>query len=150
MRARKIMTAGILLLGGSVQAADGMASVESAHPVDTTMDRLEEKVSAAGFRVFARIDHGAGAASVDMPLRPTELLIFGNPKGGTVLMQGGQTVGIDLPLKYLVWEDDAGQVMIGWNSPDWMVARHGIEDRGPLVEKMTGALGKFANEAAAP
>lgn len=141
---------GALMAAGSVvHAADGLITLESAHSVAQTMDRLEQKVSAAGFKVFARVNHGAGAKSVDMPLPDTELLIFGNPKGGTVLMQSQRTVGIDLPLKYLVWEAD-GQVMIGWNDPAWVTGRHAIADRAPVVKKMTGGLNKFATEAAKP
>lgn len=145
----RMLVMAVLVAGSAVvQAAGGMASLESAHSVADTMDRLEQKVTAAGFRVFARVDHGAGAKSVDMPLRPTQLLIFGNPKGGTVLLQSEQTVGIDLPLKYLVWEDAAGTVRVGWNDPAWIVGRHGIMDKAPVVKKMTDALNKFASEAA--
>ncbi len=150
MKARLLITAGLLAAASVVQAADGMQTLDSAHSVDATMDRLEQKVGAAGFKVFARVDHGAGAKSVDLPLPPTQLLIFGNPKGGTVLMQSAQTVGIDLPLKYLVWQDADGKVRIGWNDPGWLTARHGIGDRAPVVNKMTGALKKFATEAASP
>lgn len=146
---RRMLGMAVLMAGSAVvQAAGGMASLESAHSVADTMDRLEQKVTAAGFRVFARVDHGAGAKSVDMPLRPTQLLIFGNPKGGTMLLQSQQTVGIDLPLKYLVWEDAAGTVRVGWNEPAWIVGRHDITDKAPVVKKMTGALNKFASEAA--
>ncbi len=150
MRTR--MLALVVLMVGSavVQAASGMKTLESPHSVADTMDRLEQKVTAAGFKVFARVNHGAGAKSVNMPLRPTELLIFGNPKGGTVLLQGEQTVGIDLPLKYLVWEDAAGKVHVGWNDPAWIVGRHDITDKAPVVNKMTGALNKFATEASKP
>jgi uncharacterized protein (DUF302 family) len=134
----------------SANAVDGLLTVQSSHSVSETVNRLEQKLSAAGFRIFARIDHGAGAQSVDMPLGPTELLIFGNPKGGTVLMQSRRTVGIELPLKYLVWEDAGGKVMVGWNDPAWLTARHGIDDRAPVVGKMRGALNKFASEASQP
>lgn len=130
------------------QAAGGMITLQSAHPVASTVDRLEAGLKAAGFRIFARVDHGAGAKSVDMPLLPTELLIFGKPQAGTVLMQAGRTVGIDLPLKYLVWEDADGRVSIGWNDPVWMVERHGIDAKAPPLKNIAGALRKFASEAA--
>ncbi|MCP5305403.1 MAG: DUF302 domain-containing protein [Chromatiaceae bacterium] len=133
-----------------VGAADGLTTQASAHSVPVTMDRLENAVTAAGFKVFARVDHGAGAKSVDMPLAPTELLIFGKPDAGTLLMQSAASVGIDLPLKYLVWQDTDGKVTVGWNDPAWLVARHGISDRAPVVQKMTGALKKFADEATKP
>ena len=150
MRTRMLILALIMVCSAVVQAAGGMKTLESAHSVADTMDRLEQKVSAAGFKVFARVNHGAGAKSVNMPLRPTELLIFGNPKGGTVLLQSEQTVGIDLPLKYLVWEDADGKVMVGWNDAAWFTQRHGINDRAPVVTKVSGALKKFATEASKP
>lgn len=142
--------AALLGLAGAAGAVDGLQTLASSHPVGETVDRLEKSLGAAGFRIFARVDHGAGADSVDMPLGPTQLLIFGNPQGGTVLMQSQRTVGIELPLKYLVWEDAQGKVTIAWNDPAWLTARHGIDDRGKAVEKMQGALQKFAEEAAAP
>ena len=135
------------IFGATAQAADGLLSISSPHPVNTTVDRLEGIVEKAGFKVFARVDHGAGAASVGMPLRPTQLLIFGNPKGGTALMQ---SVGIDLPLKYLVWAETDGTVRIGWNEPAWVLARHAITDKAKVEKKMTGGLNKFATEAAKP
>jgi uncharacterized protein (DUF302 family) len=146
---RKFMLIGLLVsLLPVAQAAGGMISLQSTHPVAVTVDRLETALKAAGFRIFARVDHGAGARSVDMALPPTELLIFGKPQAGTVLMQAGRTVGIDLPLKYLVWEDADGQVQVGWNDPAWMVERHGIDAKAPPVPKIAGALRKFASEAA--
>ena len=86
-------------------AADGLTTIRSSHGPKDTMDRLEAEVKAKGMTAFARIDHAAGAAAVGLSLRPTELLVFGNAKGGTPLMQSNQTIGIDLPLKALVWED---------------------------------------------
>ncbi len=133
-----------------VYAADGLQTLPSTHSVTETVNRLEGAVQAAGFKVFARVDHAAGAKSVNMPLPPTELLIFGKPDAGTLLMQSRRTVGIDLPVKYLVWESADGGVMIGWNDAAWTTKRHGIEDRAPVVKKMQGALRKFATEAAAP
>lgn len=142
------MTLAIMLVTPMAQAADGLRMEESSHSVAATVDRLEAGLKAAGFRIFARVDHGAGAKSVEMALAPTELLIFGKPKGGTALMQSQRTVGIDLPLKYLVWQDDGGKVMVGWNDPNWVAQRHGISDRAPVVNTLTGALQKFATEAA--
>lgn len=150
MLKRILITVCVLIASPLAHAADGMRMMESVHPVAKTMDRLEQQVTAAGFKVFARVDHGAGAQSVNMALPATQLLIFGNPKGGTVLMQGGQTVGIDLPLKYLVWQDAGGTVRIGWNDPAWVAARHNITGKAPVVNKMTGGLKKFASEAAKP
>lgn len=131
-------------------AAEGMITMQSAHSVAETVNRLEKGLSGAGFKIFARVDHGAGAKSVNMPLPPTELLIFGKPAAGTKLMQSQRTVGIELPLKYLVWEDAGGKVMVGWNDPAWFTGRHGINDRAALVTKVQGALKKFASEASKP
>jgi uncharacterized protein (DUF302 family) len=89
------------------------------------MQRLENAVISKGMTVFAHIDHAAGAAQVSMTLRPTNLLIFGSPKGGTPLTQSAQTIGIDLPLKALVWEDAEGRVWLSYNDPAWMVQRQG-------------------------
>src|SRR5689334_15992936 len=105
---------------------NGMITVTSDHSVRETIDRLAAAVTEAGLKVFARIDHAEGAAQVDLPLRPTELLIFGHPRGGTPLMQDRQTAGIDLPIKALAWEDENGQVWLTYNSGTWIAARHGL------------------------
>lgn len=145
----KLLMAAILFVAAGVaNAVPGLVSITSVHDVATTTDRLEARVTAAGFRVFARVDHAAGAAGVDMPLRPTELLLFGNPTGGTLLMQSAQTAGIDLPLKYLVWQDAEGTVYIGWNEPAWLAGRHAIEDRAALLERIADALRGLASAAA--
>ena len=95
-------------------------------PSKATIDRLENAAKAKGLTIFARVDHAAGATSVGLPLRPTELLIFGNARGGTPLMQLAQTIGIDLPLKALAWEDAAGKTWLSYNDPAWLAARHGV------------------------
>jgi uncharacterized protein (DUF302 family) len=107
---------------------NGLVTVESAHPVRETIDRLATVVAEAGLMVFARIDHAAGAAEVEMPLRPTELVIFGNPRGGTPLMQDRQTAGIDLPVKALAWEDEAGKVWLTYTTAAWIARRHDLGD----------------------
>jgi uncharacterized protein (DUF302 family) len=122
-------------------AADGLTTSLSAFSAKETMDRLEAGIKAAGMTVFSRIDHAAGAVSVGLPLRPTELLIFGSAKAGTPLMQAGQTVGIDLPLKALVYEDASGKVWVGYNDPNWVAARHGLgEAVVPNLAAMAAAL----------
>jgi uncharacterized protein (DUF302 family) len=98
-------------------AADGLIVVPSSYGPKETMDRLVTEVTAKGLTIFARIDHAAGAAQAGLPLRPTELLIFDNAKAGTPLMQSNQEVGIDLPLKMLVWEDAAGKTWLSYNDP---------------------------------
>lgn len=146
MRIRAILMA-VLLLPLSAHAGEGMVTLDSPYGVGKTMDRLEQIVRDKGFRVFDRIDHAKGAQGVGLKLRPTQLLIFGNPKKGTLMMQSNQTAAIDLPMKYLVWQDAAGKVQVGWNDPAWMAARHHITDRAKLVQGMTGALKTFATLA---
>jgi uncharacterized protein (DUF302 family) len=103
-----------------------------------------------GITLFARIDHAAGAASVDMPLRPTELIIFGNPKAGTPLMQARQSIGIDLPLKMLGWQDAAGKVWLAYNDPAWLARRHGLEGEAEAaVAGLAKALAMLAAGAVA-
>lgn len=146
MRIRSMFVA-LMMLPMAAQAADGVNTLMSPYGVTETVDRLEKVVREKGFTIFTRVDHAKGAAGVGLDLRPTELLIFGNPKTGTQLMLSNQTAAIDLPMKYLVWQDAAGKVHVGWNDPAWMTARHGIADRAALVKKMTGALSKFATAA---
>jgi uncharacterized protein (DUF302 family) len=103
---------------------DGLITLVSPLSAKATMDKLEASVKEKGFGVVARVDHAAGATRVGKTLRPTELLIFGNPAGGTLLMECAQTSGIDLPLKALVWSDAAGKVMLSYNDPAYIVKRH--------------------------
>lgn len=105
---------------------DGLTTIASAHSVAETIDRLVAAVTPLGMNVFARIDHADGATKVGMSLRPTQLLLFGNPKGGTPLMQDKQTAGIDLPLKALAWEDSSGKVWLTYNKAAWVAQRHGL------------------------
>lgn len=109
-------------------AAEGMVSFKSPYGAEKTMDRLEAVVQERDLKVFARIDHAAGARSVGKSLPPTEVLIFGNPQGGTPFMECAQSVGIDLPLKALVWEDASSQVWLGYNDPGFLARRHGVPD----------------------
>ena len=120
---------------------NGLTTLPSAHGAKETMDRLEAEVKSKGMTVFARIDHAAGAREAGLSLRPTELLIFGNAKGGTPLMQALQTTGIDLPLKALVWEDPGGKVWLSYNEPAWIVQRHaGLSGEAASVTEVTGRL----------
>ncbi len=127
MKSRSIFFAALLsLVAISSNAADGLVELKSPYGAKKTMDRLEALVKKKGLNVFARIDHAAGAAKIGKTLRPTELLIFGNPQGGTPFMECAQTVGIDLPLKALTWEDSNGQVWIGYNDPEYLAKRHAV------------------------
>jgi uncharacterized protein (DUF302 family) len=128
---------------------NGLVTVESAHPVRETIDRLATVVAEAGLMVFARIDHAAGAAEAGMSLRPTELLIFGHPQGGTPLMQDRQTVGIDLPVKALAWEDETGKVWLTYNSGAWIGLRHDLgPDSRAAVEAVDTGLARVTGRAA--
>src|SRR6266481_4623406 len=127
---------------------EGLATIASRLGPKETMDRLVAEISAKGMKVFARIDHAAGAAQVGLTLRPTELIIFGNARGGTPLMQSVQTVGIDLPLKALVWQDAAGKTWISHNEPGWIAQRHGVSDAQAVVNKMADRLSAIATRAA--
>jgi uncharacterized protein (DUF302 family) len=129
---------------------DGLTTCSSPHGPGETTDRLAAAITARGMAILARIDHAAAAMSVGLTLRPTEVLIFGNPRAGTPLMQSNQTMGIDLPLKMLVWQDEAGQTWIGYNDPRWLAARHGVGASGDrTLQAMTDALAAVAKEAAA-
>jgi uncharacterized protein (DUF302 family) len=131
-------------------ADNGLITIPSQHAVKETIDRAAATVTAKGMTVFARIDHAAGAKDAGMALRPTELLIFGNAKAGTPLMQAQQTIGIDLPLKLLAWEDDSGKVWLSYNDPAWLAARHGLGPESTAVtDGMREALAALAQHAAA-
>jgi uncharacterized protein (DUF302 family) len=127
---------------------NGLTSVASSFGPKETMDRLETEIRAQGMAVFARIDHAAGAAEVGLTLRPTELIIFGNARGGTPLMQSVQTVGIDLPLKVLVWQDAEGKAWLSYNEPGWIAQRHNIADAERVVNSIGTALSAMARTAA--
>jgi uncharacterized protein (DUF302 family) len=130
--------------------ANGLITLPSAHDVKVTVDRLAAEATAKGMTVFARIDHAAGAKAVGLPLRPTELLIFGNAAGGTPLMQASQTAGIDLPLKALAWEDADGKCWLSYNDPAWIAQRHGAAARvGEVAARLSVALAVLVKAAAA-
>lgn len=141
----------MLLASGPVALAqDGMVTVKSAHDVSTTVDKLEAVLKDKGMNVFARIDHARGAAGAGMELRPTQVLIFGNPKVGTPLMKCSQSIAIDLPQKMLVWEAADGSVKLGYNDPVYLKSRHATEGCDKVFTKVSGALGNFAKAATAP
>lgn len=126
---------------------DGLITLSSRYPAHDTMDRLLAALAKRNMAVFARIDHAAGAASAGLSLRPTEVVIFGNPKGGTALMQDRQSAGIDLPLKALVWEDADGKIWLSYNDPGWIAQRHGLGAASAgAVEAMAKALAAIGAE----
>jgi uncharacterized protein (DUF302 family) len=122
-------------------ATIGLTTVPSEFGSPQTIARLEAAIKAAGMTVYARIDHGAAAGAVHLALGPTELVIFGNAKGGTLLMQAHQAVAIDLPLKALVYQDASGRVFLAYNDPHWIAERHGLgAEVAPTVTAMASAL----------
>ena len=129
-------------------AADGLTTLKSSRGPKETMDRLVAELQAKGLTIFARVDHAAGAKEAGLALRPTELVIFGNAKGGTPLMQVNQAIGIDLPLKALVWQDASGDTWLSYNDPAWLAQRHGLgnEVEAP-VKAMTAMLGAVTRAA---
>jgi uncharacterized protein (DUF302 family) len=141
----------VAISGANAMDVDGLTTIKSSYGPKETMDRLEAEVKARGLTVFARIDHAAGAAQADLALRPTEVLVFGNAKGGTPLMQASQSIGIDLPLRVLVWEDESGQIWLAYNEPSWLAKRHGLGPGSqPLVDALAAALRALAKKATAP
>ena len=128
--------------------ADGLITIRSNYGPKETMDRLEAEVQGKGLTVFAHVDHAAGATAVGLSLDPTDLLIFGNAKGGTPLMQAVQTIGIDLPLKVLVWQDASGDTWLSYNDPSWLAKRHGLAHEAETpVQALAAALDALARTA---
>jgi len=127
---------------------DGLISVQSRGSPGETLDRLLAALTSRKVTVFAHVDHSAGAASVGLPLRATDVVIFGNPKGGTALMQDQQSAGIDLPLKALVRENADGTVWLTYNDPAWIAQRHGLgAASAAAVKAMAELLSAIAQEA---
>ena len=127
---------------------NGLITIPSVHNVKDTIDLIESDVKSKGLTIFARVDHAAGAKEVGLPLAPTLLLIFGNAKGGTPLMQANHLVGIDLPLKVLAWEDASGKTWLSYNDPAWIATRHGLgHEVDQTIKVLTAALGAISKEA---
>ena len=139
----------IIALGASMitVADDGLISVKSNHDVTTTADNLENILNEKGMSVFARIDHTKGAMNANLVLRPTEVVIFGNPKVGTPLMQCQQKAAIDLPQKALIFQDSNNDVWLAYNDPAYLNQRHGLDECAAVLEKVSGALANFAKAA---
>ena len=132
-------------------AADGLITTRSIHGPEETMNRFAAEVKDRGMTVFAHIDHAAAAAAAGLPLRPTDLLIFGNVISGTPLMQAVQAIGIDLPLKALVWQDASGTTWLSYNDPRWLARRHDLGDAArSRIDAMSGVLAAIAGKATGP
>ncbi|NJL78310.1 MAG: DUF302 domain-containing protein [Richelia sp. RM2_1_2] len=127
---------------------DGIVRVKSTYSVEETVQRFESMAKEQGLNIVAIVNHQAGAASVNQELRPTQVIIFGNPAAGTPLMQCNQTAGIDLPQKALVWEDEKGQVWLGYNSPKYLSIRHQLKGcADEALERIGNALEMLAQKA---
>lgn len=150
MRRRLGFLVALSLFASVTYADNGIISIKSAHDVKTTADRLEEYLTAKGMTVFTRINHAAGAEKVGKELRPTELVIFGNPKVGTPLMQCAQSAAIDLPQKALIWKDEAEDVWLSYNDPKYLSERHDLGACAEVIQKIDNALGNFAKMATEP
>ena len=148
---KKLLLLAIILLSASfsVAASEGLVKIESPYSVKETMDRFEKIAKSKGLTIFVRIDHQKNASGVDLELRPTEVLIFGNPKVGTPLMQCTQDVAIDLPQKVMVTEDENKKVWISYNDPNYLVKRHDIKDCNKVITKISNVLKKLSNAAVA-
>jgi uncharacterized protein (DUF302 family) len=136
-------------IGSPIGSYNGVVALKSPHSASETMNRLEAQVKQRGLVVLARVDHAAAAARAGRTLRPTELLIFGNPQAGTPLMECVQSVGIDLPMKALVWVDVQQQVWLAYNDPEWLVQRH-TATRCPAAKNVADALAGIAEATVAP
>lgn len=147
MRTIFIAAVAAVLISSAALAHSGLIVKPSAHGVAETLDRLEAVLKKKGVTVFARVDHAAGAEKAGLALAPTQVLIFGNPKLGTPLMQSNRAIGIDLPLKVLAWKDGNGKVWLAYNDPAYLAKRHAIADRGPVFAKMAKILGKLTDAA---
>ncbi|MGL5361820.1 MAG: DUF302 domain-containing protein [Bosea sp. (in: a-proteobacteria)] len=149
----RLAVAAIGLAAMLLSAAPSQAELlrkESALPVSATIDRLEAILKEKGFKIFARVDHAAGAKSVNLELRPTELIIFGNPTGGTPLMQAEQTMGLSLPLRALAWQDAAGKVWLGYDAISDLAAARGVAKDHPAALRTAEALKAFTDAAVKP
>jgi uncharacterized protein (DUF302 family) len=129
--------------------APQLVTKKSAHDAAATVARLEAAITKRGAVIAAKVDHAAAAKANGMELRPAIVVIFGNPKLGTPLMQSSPTAGLDLPMRVLVWQDTAGAVMVGYWPPSSLAAAHGIKDRDAVLKTMAGALDAITNEAVA-
>ena len=147
---RDLLTIGATVVGGAALAAEGLVIRRCAHSVEETISRLERAIGDRNLVVVARVDHAGAAQKAGLTLRPTQLLMFGHPRSGTPLMGRAQSVGIDLPLKALVWQDDQGQVWLAYNDPAWIAARHGLKEPAQVLRAMASTLEALTDAATKP
>jgi uncharacterized protein (DUF302 family) len=134
-------------MSNAIDAAHGIITIRSQHSVAVTVQRLKALLEERGIIVFAHIDFSADAARAGLTMRPEQLLIFGNPKGGTPLMQAAPSAGLDLPFKALVWEDSDGHAWIAYNDPQYLLQRHGL---APALSANLSGLPPILERAAQP
>jgi uncharacterized protein (DUF302 family) len=137
-----------LFFASPLHADNDFITKKSSNSVAVSMDRLENALKQRGVGIVARVDHAGAAQKADLSLRPTQVLIFGNPKLGTPLMHTSQQIGLDLPLKVLAWEDAKGQVWLTYENPGAMASRHGVKEPAEILNKMAGVLDAVTTEAA--
>lgn len=149
---RKLLMLAVVLFAWplAATAVDGLVVQKSPYSVSESLDRMTALLDKKGIKVMARVPHSQAAAGVGITMQPTELLIFGNPKLGSPLMQSQPTTAIDLPMKLVAWQDAEGQVWIAYNDPAWIAKRHGITDRDAVIAKMSGALKGLSAKVVAP
>lgn len=140
----------LILFSAWVRAGEGLVVMPSSHDFDGTFERLEQAVQSAGLVVFAKFDHSAAATAAGMTLSPSKVLVFGNPKLGTKLMSANPAIALDLPLRVAVWQDSSGQVALAYTSPDYLLARFGMDAKQEIVKKMSGLLDGLAKAATSP
>lgn len=140
----------LFLFQAKGMAVEGLTILKSSNTVQETANKLESMIAKKGMTLFARIKHGENVAKVDYEMGAMELLIFGNPKVGGPLMKNWQTIGIDLPFKALIWEDEKGVVWFGYNEPRYLAKRHGAKEDHLSIMKASKALANFAQQATAP
>ena len=143
-----LLTLSILPLSVSLFAADGVIKVKSNHSVEQTANKLEKVLLSKGMKIFQRVKHSDGAKTVGIDIKPTELIIFGNPKVGAPLMKCAPSVAIDLPQKAVIWQDAANKVWISYNDPAYLKQRHNIQGCDEVLAKVSGALAKLTGAAA--
>jgi uncharacterized protein (DUF302 family) len=141
----KVLVVSLLLLAtGHVAASpEGLVTKASRYPVAETVERLDKVLKGAGMTVFATLDHAAAAEKTGLRMPPATVIVFGNPKGGTPMMLSAPTIGIDLPMKILVWEDAAGKAWVSYNTADFIARRHRLKGMEKQVQGLDGALGKL-------
>jgi uncharacterized protein (DUF302 family) len=147
MKTLVIFLLGMCLTFSATAADNGMIMKASKYSVAETIDRFESEAKAKGFSIVARVDHAAAAEKAGLKMPASQLLIFGNPKGGTPLMLASPTAGIDLPLKALAWEDAEGKIWLGYNAADYLKSRHSISGKDEAINNINKALDAMAMKA---